>query len=265
MTTPSAYSLPHIYEIAFDWRDVPGECDFLIKEAERHLGHTVKSAMELACGPAFHVREMARRGIVSHGMDLAPEMVGYANQQLRDQNLAGQVFLGDMRNFAAPQTYDVVYILLVSFAHLLSNQDILDNLTCAANMLNPGGIYIISTAHPRDFYGDKPVSDNVETSWTSEREGVSVTTDWGGTSQQYDPLTEIDEVTISYTVTENGKTERHDCPEKLRRLSFQTLTALLRLNGRFAIANLLGDFDSAIPLTSAEESARMIVVARKLD
>jgi hypothetical protein len=219
--------------------------------------------MELACGPAFHVREMARRGIISHGVDLSLEMVAHAGQQLKNLNLTGQVFHGDMRSFVAPQTYDVVYILLVSFAHLLSNQDILDNLTCAANMLNPGGIYIISTAHPRDFYGDKPVSDNVETSWTSERDGITVTTDWGGSSQQYDPLTEIDEVTISYTVTENGKTSRYDCPEKLRRLSFQTLTALLRLNGRFAIANLLGDFDSSIPLTSDEESVRMIVVARK--
>jgi SAM-dependent methyltransferase len=265
MTAPSAYSLPLIYEIAFDWRDIPAECEFIIGEAERHLGCKVESAIELACGPALHVREMARRGIVSHGVDLSTEMVAYANEQLKIQNLTGQVFHGDMRSFVAPRTYDVVYILLVSFAHLLSNHDIMDNLTCAANMLNPGGIYIISTAHPRDFYGDKPVSDNVETSWTSERKGVSVTTDWGGTSQQYDPLTEIDEVTISYTVTESGKTTRYDCPEKLRRLSFQTLTALFRLNGRFAIANLLGDFDSAIPLTSAEESARMIVVARKLD
>jgi SAM-dependent methyltransferase len=263
MNSPSAYSFPQIYDIAFDWRDVPGECAFLIEEAERQMGRKVNSTLELACGPGYHVREMARRGLVSHGVDLSAEMVTYANDRLQAERLSATVYHGDMRSFNAPQKYDLVYILLVSFAHLLTNQDILDNLACAADLLNPGGIYIISTAHPKDFYGDKPVSDNAETSWTAERDGITVTTEWGGDHQHYDPLTEIDDVVISYTVTRNGTTVRHDCPEKLRRLSLQTLNALVRLEGRFDIMNLLGDFDRSVPLDLSEESVRMLVVARK--
>jgi SAM-dependent methyltransferase len=259
----SAYSLPQIYDIAFDWRDVPGEVDFLLREAEKQLGRKVTSALELACGPAYHTREMARRGVVSDGMDLSAEMVGYAQGLAAKEKLAARIMHGDMRNFRSDRTYDLVYILLVSFAHLLTNQDILDNLNCVADLLNDGGIYIISTAHPRDFYGDKPVSDRDETTWTMERDGIKVVTDWGGTGEKYDPLTEIDEVTISYTVTQDGRTTRHDSPEKLRRLSFQTLRALFHLNGRLAFANLLGDLDQSVPLTNNDESVRMVVVARK--
>ena len=263
MKQQSAYSLPQIYDIAFDWRDIGGECDFLVREAERHLGRPVKSSLEMACGPGYHVREMARRGICSHGLDLSPEMVSYASARLREAGLEGEVFAGDMRKFEGSHKYDLIYILLVSFAHLLTNQDILDNLICASRLLNPRGVYIISTVHPRDFFGDKPISESSETSWTEERDGITVTTNWGGINQQYDPLTEIDEIMISYKVTQNGMTELIECPEKLRRLSLQTLRALVQLNGQFEIVNLLGDFDSNVPLSNAEESVRMLVVAQK--
>ena len=66
------YTLPQIYDIAFDFRDVPGEVDFLLEAYSRHLGRRAKSAIELACGPGYHVREMARRGIVSDGLDREP-------------------------------------------------------------------------------------------------------------------------------------------------------------------------------------------------
>jgi SAM-dependent methyltransferase len=259
----SAYSLPQIYDIAFDWRDVPGEVDFLLAEAEKHLGRKVTSALELACGPAYHTREIARRGIISDGMDLSPEMVSYAHGLVTSEKLPARVFQGDMRTFRSDRTYDLVYVLLVSFAHLLTNQDILDNLEAAASLLNEGGVYIISTAHPRDFYDDTPLEKRNETIWTAERDGITVVTDWGGSEEKYDPLTEIDEVTISYTVTQDGRTTRFESQEKLRRLSFQTLRALFHLNGELAIANLLGDFDQSLPLTNAEESVRMVVVAQK--
>lgn len=260
----SAYSFPQIYDIAFDWRDIPGEVDFLLRVAEKYLGRKIGSVMELACGPAYHVREFARRGIIADGLDLSPEMVLYARNLIAKEKLGARILHGDMRNFSGDRKYDLVFSTIVSFAHLLTNQDIIDNLDCAANMLNDGGLYIISTAHPRDFYGDKPVSDRDETTWTMVRDGVTVTTDWGGAGEKYDPLTEIDEITISYRVTENGKTTLIECPEKIRRLSLQTLLALLRLNGQFVTAHLFGDFDEQVPLTNAEDSVRMIVVARKI-
>ncbi len=175
----SAYSFPQIYDIAFDWRDIPGEVDFLLRVAEKQLGRKVASVMEFACGPAYHVREISRRGLVSDGLDLSLEMVSYARELVAKEKLSARIFQGDMRSFAGDRKYDLVFSTIVSFAHLLTNHDIVENLDCAASLLNDGGIYVISTAHPRDFYGDKPVSDRDETTWTMERDGITVTTDWG--------------------------------------------------------------------------------------
>ena len=257
------YTRPEIYDIAFDFRDVPLEVDFLLGMAERYLSRKVQATMEMACGPAYHTREIARRGLVADGLDLEPKMVAYTRGLALKEGLSCAIFEGDMRSFRAPRKYDLVFNLLASFAQLETNQDILDNFACAADMLVEGGIYIISTAHPRDFYGPDSPPEH-EPSWTNSRDGITVTTHWGGTNQQFDPLTEIDDVVISFTVETNGQTARHDFPEKLRRLSLQTFQALVQSSGRFALVDMYGDFDANIKISNAPESVRFIPVLQKL-
>jgi len=260
-TMTRTYSLPHIYDIAFDFRDVKGEVDFLCHIAKKQLGRPVKSAIELACGPAYHAREFARRGIVSDGLDLSPEMIAYTRELANKERLAMNAIEADMRWYRSEKKYDLAYILIASFAHLLTNQDILDNFNCVADLLNDGGVYVIVTAHPRDFWG---VGERyAKTHWTMERDGVVVITDWGGDNDRFDPLTEIDDVTVSFAVTENSETTVHKCPERLRRLSFQTFQALVQLSGRFETANLLGDLDESVPLSSENESGRLVAVMGK--
>lgn len=275
---PSPYSLPIIYDIAFDFRDVPGECDFLLKVAGDHLGRPVRSAIELACGPAYHVRELARRGLLSNGLDNSPEMVTYANELISKEKLNAEINLGDMRNWQSDQKYDLAYILIASFAHLLTNRDILDHLNCVADLLNDDGLYIISTAHPRDFWHDahSAVSDSDtvpscvlngrpdDTSWTQSRDGLTVTTNWGGTNQQFDPLTEIDDVVISFDVEQNGQTTCHEFPTQLRRLSFQAFMALVQLSGRFAVVDMYGDFALDTKLSNDPASVRFMPVLKKI-
>ncbi|MBI5267698.1 MAG: methyltransferase domain-containing protein [candidate division Zixibacteria bacterium] len=260
---PSPYSLPQIYDIAFDFRDVKGECDFLLNVAQEHLGRPVRSALELACGPGYHTRELARRGIVSHGLDNSPEMVAYAQQLVAREKLDAEIIRGDMRAFESVEPYDLCYILIASFAHLLTNRDILDHLNAVADCLNDNGLYIISTAHPRDFYGPDSPSDH-DPSWTTSGDGITVTTHWGGANQQFDPLTEIDDVVISFTVETGGQTTRHDFPERLRRLSFQTFQALVQQSGRFALVDMYGDFDRDIKISNDPSSVRFIPVLQKL-
>ncbi len=265
-----AYSLPLIYDIAFGDRDVPGEVDFLLNAAEIHFGSPIISAIELACGPGAHFREMAKTGILSDGMDLSPEMVEYANELISAADLSPtprvgistcSAYQGDMRTWRADRQYDLAYCLLVSFAHLLTNDDILAHFNTVADLLSRRGIYIISHAHPRDFYGSAEPS--VERSWIAERDGITVETDWGGENQTFDPLTEIDELTISYTVTCDGNSERFDSRERLRRLSYQTLLALIKQSGRFELAATYGDFDLGCRLDSPD-AVRLLAVLRKI-
>ncbi|MEW6050370.1 MAG: class I SAM-dependent methyltransferase [Candidatus Zixiibacteriota bacterium] len=255
------YSLPEIYDIAFDFRNVPGEVNFLLDAVRKYADREPRSALEFACGPAYHVREIARRGFVSDGLDLEPAMVAYARELVAKERLSAGIFEGDMRSYRTDRRYDLVYSLIASFGHLLTNEDVLSNLNCAADLLNERGLYIVSTAHPRDFYGDEEPS--VKTYWTMTRGDTTVVTDWGGSNQQFDPLTECDDVVITFSVTNGEESRQYEFTERLRRCSLNTFRALVQLSGRFEIADLLGDFDLKMPLSNDRESYRMVAVLRK--
>lgn len=256
------YTLPEIYDIAFDFRDVPEEVDFLLEIAGKYLGRKVDSAIELACGPAYHTREMSRRGLKSDGLDIEPEMVAYSHRLVAKENLPAQIIAGDMRSFRSPRKYDLAYMLMASFAQLETNKDIFDNFNCTADLLTDGGIYIISTAHPRDFYGDEKPS--VQTAWTMTRGNITVETNWGGDNQQFDPLTEVDDIVVSFTVTGPDGTVKHEFPDRYRRCSMMTFLALVQLSNRFEIVDLFGGFDTKLKLSNDRTCWRFVPILRKL-
>lgn len=258
----NTYTLPEIYDIAFDFRDVSAEVDFLLEIASQHLGREVRSVMELACGPAYHTREMARRGLIADGLDLEPKMVRYTRGLVDRELLSSEIFCGDMRSFSSSKRYDLVYILMASFAQLETNQDIIDNFRCAADLLVPGGVYIISTAHPRDFYGDEKKS--TQTEWEMTRGAVTVKTCWGGHDQRFDPMTEVDDIVVSFEVTTPEGTTRYEFPDRYRRCSLLTFDALVRLSGKFAIVDWYGDFNREIRLSNDPACWRFIPVLKKI-
>lgn len=256
------FTLPEIYDIAFDFRDVPEEVDFLSGIAEKYLGHKVQSAFEMACGPAYHAREFGRRGLISAGLDLEPAMVKYTQDLVAKENSKADIIEGDMRFYKSKTKYDLVYMLMASFAHLLTNKDIVDNLNCAADLLPDGGIYIISAAHPRDFYGDE--KSTTQTSWEMTRGDITVETCWGGDDQQFDPLTEIDDILVSFDVTSPDGKKRHEFPDQYRRCSIKTFEALVELSGRFEIVDRYGALNTNIKLSNASECWRFVPILRKV-
>jgi hypothetical protein len=256
------YTLPEIYDIAFSYRDVSAEVDFLCEAAQKHLGRRLTSAIELACGPAYHTREMARRRLIADGLDMEPQMAAHARRLIAKEQLQAEIMQGDMRSFRSQRKYDLGYLLLASFAQLESNQDILEFFSCAADLLVDRGVLIIETAHPRDFYGDEPTS--VERSWAITRGDITVKTNWGGDNQQYNPLTEVDDIVVSFTVTTTDGVTRYEFPDRYRRCSFQTFKALVKLSGRFKIVDIFGAFDSSVPFSTEPRSWRFIPVMQKI-
>jgi SAM-dependent methyltransferase len=256
------YTLPEIYDIAFDFRDVGEEVDFLLGISQKHIGRKVKSAFEMACGPAYHTREIARRNLISAGLDLEPAMVKYTQQLIARDNIKADIIEGDMRFYKSDMKYNLVYILMASFAQLLTNNDIVDNLNCAADLLSDGGIYIISTAHPRDFYGDE--KSTTKTTWEMIRGDITVSTNWGGDDQKFDALTEIDDIVVSFDVTSPEGKKRYEFPDQYRRCSIKTFEALVELSGRFEIVDQYGALDANIKLSNASECWRFVPILRKL-
>lgn len=255
------YTLPEMYDIAFDFRDVPQEVDFLLSVGKKYLGRDITSAIELACGPAYHAREMGRRKLIADGLDLEPKMVAYTRNLIAEESLLCRIFEGDMRSFTSDQKYDLACCLMASFAQLETNQDILDHFNCVADLLTDGGIYIISTAHPRDFFEEQ--METTKINWTMTRGYVTVETSWGGADQTFDPLTEVDDILVSFTVTTPLGTTRYEFPDRYRRCSIMTFDALIRCSNRFEIVDTYGALDPDLKLSNDSACWRFVSILKK--
>ncbi|MCA9759204.1 MAG: class I SAM-dependent methyltransferase [Candidatus Eisenbacteria bacterium] len=256
------YEAAEWYAIAFGYRDVPKECDFLTGLADE-FGCGAGSFLELACGPGFHALEMARRGVPSAGLDLEPSMVRLLEGEAARENLTVTALQADMRSFEVETPFHLVTTLLDSCAHLLTNEDMLAHLNRVAAALVPGGIYVLEFSHPADCFG---VRKTAGTDWTMKSNGTEVHMQWGKDDDPFDPITEISDVTVTLDVTEEGR-EMRTLREVVRTRSwtYQTLRALLDQTKPFTQVAWYGALDRTVPFDNAESAWRMVAVLRRTD
>jgi SAM-dependent methyltransferase len=255
------YSRAEFYDIAFDFRDVPAECDVILGLAQRYSGGPPGSFIELAAGPAAHAREMATRGLRSMAVDVTPAMVRLGRQLADEASIDIEYLEADMTSFAIDEPVDVAAILMDSLGVLLDNDAVLSHLNCVADALVPGGIYVLEMSHPRSAFGIKASTQNT---WTTDRDGTTVHIAWGKDTDEFDPITQVDEVTV--TMQWDGPNSSGEVKEILQdqRIVPNQLRALVTASQRFEIVAELGSFDSNLPVTNEKKSWRFIPVLRRL-
>ena len=254
MEHPEIYGAPAFYEIAFSYRDVPGQCDFLAALYALATGRKPASVLELACGPAVHAREFARRGLGVLGLDLALEMVAYAAERLGEH---GHVMLGDMADFTVNAPVDLAFTLLDSLPYLTTNEELTSHFRCVRHALRKGGVYVAELRHPSDAHLHPPDPTTLGT-WTEERDGTRVTTEWA-LEVTYDPIAQTERARSRLTVEQTGTTHVIDSWGIQRPLLPQELRALVELAGGWRFLGWWGDFDLDRPLGGSDEDWRMIV------
>ncbi|GLW09410.1 methyltransferase type 11 [Microtetraspora sp. NBRC 13810] len=97
------------------------------------------SLLDVACGTGSHLRHFA--GLFAHveGVDLAPDMV-----RLARENLPGvPVHEGDMSGFSLDGTFDAITCLFSSVGYLGDVARLDATLRCFAEHLNPGGVIVL--------------------------------------------------------------------------------------------------------------------------
>lgn len=256
------YSLPEIYETAFSFRDYPKTVDSIIAICAKAGLSKIHSTLELGCGPGQYCREFARRKIQSFGIDLSSEMVSYVKARSADEQIDCTGIEADMRSFKLTSTVQLAVCMMATFEHLLSNDDVIEHFASVADNLTKDGLYLIELSHPRDFLTGKSSTRN---DWTIEKDGRKVTTVWGAEGSLFDPLTEISEVRVTYTVEHDGRQQLHESTTRTRHYSAGLIHALVSLSGRFAIAAMYGDLDVNQPFDNSDKSWRMVLVLRKLN
>jgi len=260
---PGIYDEPEFYEAACAYRNVPSEVDALLRWYDAHRGPQagpLRSVLELAAGPAEHARELARRGVQATALDLSAAMCARAGDMAGAAGVGLAVVQADMRDFAIPRRFDLAITMLNSLCHLMTLDDLLAHLACAARQLSPGSLYIVELAHPADFFS---AERRTSSEWSSEVNGGTVSVRWGGGQDEIDPVTQVIREHVSVTYRKRGGAVRTVTDVVPNRFWTATeLTAALRLAGGFAVVASYGDFEADAPVDAAD-AWRMILVLRR--
>ncbi len=259
-THSKLYELAEIYDIAFDFKDFAGECEFMTSVYEDIIGRKPDSWLEMAAGPARHTLEMARRGLKSTALDLSPAMVEYGRELGQGADVEFEYICGDMAEFELQRRFELAGLLLDSSAYLLENETMYRHLNCVAEALTDGGIYILEMAHPDDHLG---VRKTTKTDWEMERDGKKVHTIWGDESDPLDAVSQICETSVRMIVTEDGRSSEIVDSSPQRFFTCTEFRALVDASGRFELVAQYGAMDKAVDMRH-EKAWRMISVLKKL-
>jgi ubiquinone/menaquinone biosynthesis C-methylase UbiE len=254
------YSFAEIYDVAFDFKDIPKECQFLHSVFSFTVGREPRSFIDLAAGPALHAIEMARYGLECAALDLSQEMVEYGLTKARKAGMDIQYTCGDLCSFRMSRTFDIAGIFMDSTSYLLTNESVLSHLSSVASVLNSGGIYVLEMSHPRDVFS---IGSSTENAWEIEKDGIWTSVVWGHKSDTFDPISQITDTTVRLKFKKNGV--EHELVEKAPQRCFTAneFMALVKAEGSFDILSFYGAMDIDVPFTTNESSWRMVPVLQK--
>lgn len=259
------YKNAKAYDIAFSDREFDTESDFLIWCLENHskISKTMKnkkSFLELACGPAQHAREFARRGWNSSALDLSKEMIRYARAEIKKEGLNVKCITGDMCKFKLTEPAILAATLMESISHLVTNEQIISHFKSVAKNMVSGGIYVIEATHPMFFF-----PDDEPNSWVSEEGDTKVEVTSGVPSDSYDSVTQQWLMTTKMKIKE-GKQKSYTSETKtpLRWYLAQEMKALIELSGVFDKYWMYGSLYTIppFPLDTSDNSDAMVIVLR---
>jgi SAM-dependent methyltransferase len=217
--------------------------------------------VDIACGPAHHLREYARRGLVALGVDVNAEMIAYARHLNKQAHVTVALRKADMRRFHLPERVDVAQCLFDSFSHCVTDTDAVATLRCAAATLRPGGIMILELTHPADYFeGDEKRTVG---RWIQHYDDVTVKTSFQTTA--IDPVEEtyVKSMVIdaAYKV---GKQKKRIVDRQMHRMWLRGgFRHVVALSGVFEIVGWYGDLTPKVPLSMRPASWRMVVAMRR--
>ena len=241
------YDQPVYYEIAFSFFDVGKQCDLIEKFVRQYSLVPVKRCLDIACGPSLQLRELARRGYETIGIDNSARMLRYLRQEAREDGLRIETVKADMTSFTLDRKVDLALIMMGTISVIGSNRDLLSHLDSVARCLKKGGLYIIENAETdwakAGFF--EPVT------WIMQRDGIIVGATYDVTLKN--PLKQTATATIELEVNDNGREFYFEDSREIKIVFPQEFLALIELNGKF---EFIGWFepDKVRKLTKAKEN-----------
>lgn len=230
---------------------------FLIEQFAARCGSPI---LELACGTGRVLIPLARQGYEVTGVDISPAMLEVARRKAAAEGLTERVSLveQDMRQLALDRRFQLVFVAVNSFMHLLTAEDQLTTLARIRQHLQPNGLLLLDLFNPDlsrllDFQG-QVILDKVMIDPETGHRLVKFRSERADLGRQI--------IDVTYMVDElddEGRLRRTLFPFTIRYLFASELELLLQSAG-FQIEAIYGSYDLD-PFTS--DSERIIAVAQR--
>ncbi len=250
----SVYSEPLYYEIAFGFVDAVGQVDLFEAFIEKHSKIRVRSFLDIGCGPALQLREIARRGYEAVGLDASPQMLDYLHERGEEEGTEIETIQADMTDFSLKEPVDFAFILMGTIALIDSKKAFHSHIDSVAGSLRPGGLYLIENLRldwaKEDFFGAG--------SWVMERDGVRVKTTYE--IRLKDALTQMLTEKMVLEVDDRGRQLVLEESQDTRMVFPQEFITLVEMNGKF---EFLGWFERDRMVELKEASMDNIALLRR--
>lgn len=251
------YKHPKYYEIAFSFRDIPKEVDVFEECFRRYSKVAVRRVLDLACGHAPHMEEIARRGYDYIGLDLSAAMVAYDTKKAQATGIDVTLLRGDMRKFTLEKPVDFAYTMIGS-VHAESTEDVLSHLTSVSQALRPGGLYFLDWCINFTWLDPKRESDT----WSVEQDGIKVNVHFEPVTSNR--VTQVCSGKVIVDVEEDGRKFRLEGVDIRHTIFPQEFLLLIEKVGTFEFIGWWNNWDLDQPIEDAEEVNRPITLIRRI-
>lgn len=138
---PSLYSDPELYDLVHS-EGTDDEVWMLAHLADVH-GCGIKTALEPACGTGRYLAGLLRRSWTVEGYDLSPAMLAFTRKRLAGWGKRVRLAKGEMSTYRPKRKFGLIFNVLSTFRHLMSEREALAHLRLMAGALEPGGIFVL--------------------------------------------------------------------------------------------------------------------------
>ncbi|MCL4480494.1 MAG: class I SAM-dependent methyltransferase, partial [Candidatus Thermoplasmatota archaeon] len=245
------YNNPKYYEIAFSFRDISKEVDFIEQVIAKESRIPVKAFLEIASGNSPHMKELCKRGYSYIGLELSKQMIEYSREIIKKSVLQAEIVEGDMIKFSLPKPVDYALLFLGSF-YIKSNEELHSHLDSVANAVRSGGLYILDGAV--SFYPE----DIRKQSWEMIEGNIKVVTTYD--PKWIDKVGKISEAKITLDIDDNGEKKKIEHLEIRKIYSVDEFMKKVQETGKWECVDSFSDFDMA---KKPYNEGRNIVVLRR--
>jgi len=222
----AVYDQPLYYEIAFGFVDPKKQVDLFERYIAKYSKIPAKRFLDIGCGPALQLREIARRGYDAVAVDRSPRMLAYVRARAGEEGTRIETVRANMIDFRLSRKVDFASIMMGTIAYVSSNEEYLRHLDSVARALKPGGLYLIENSML-----DWASRSWRRQTWTMRRGEIRVKTTFS--LQLDDTLHQIARETVKLEVNDHGRKLTFENVARVKMIFPQEMLTLIELNGRF--------------------------------